>query len=134
MSDTLSSTPDTVKDAKPHASSLETVTRARPSNASQGTPRPLDPGPLVERQDPAPPGEPGDALLTRYEVLGLAGSGGMGDVYRARDRASGKPVALKVLRGEDGDSRRFAREAAVLRALEHPGVVRYEAHGVTEEG
>ena len=68
------------------------------------------------------------------ELLSLAGSGGMGDVYRARHPASGKDLALKLLSREGGDARRFAREAAVLASFHHPGVVRYEGHGVTDDG
>lgn len=65
----------------------------------------------------------------------LAGVGGMGVVYRAFDRLAGVPVALKVL-GERGaaDDARFAREAEVLAALHHPGIVRHVAHGVTSDG
>src|SRR5688572_13613769 len=59
----------------------------------------------------------------------------MGTVYRAIDEASGQPVAVKVLRGRAvTDERRFEREAAVLAALAHPGIVRYIAHGATGEG
>ncbi len=68
------------------------------------------------------------------ELLSLAGSGGMGDVYRARHPASGKELAVKLLSREGGDARRFAREAAVLASFHHPGVVRYEGHGVTGDG
>jgi hypothetical protein len=76
---------------------------------------------------------PSPALLERYEILSLLGRGGMGVVYRARDRASGEVVAVKVLlEGRAGAVARFAREAAVLSGLDHPGIVRYGAHGVTD--
>lgn len=61
----------------------------------------------------------------------LAGSGGMGAVYRAIDQAAGAPVALKVL-GPAADADRFAREIATLADLQHPCIVRFVAHGVVE--
>src|SRR6185503_14780107 len=56
-------------------------------------------------------------------------------VYRAIDRASGSPVAFKVLRSVSADATdRFAREVRVLSGLRHPGIVRYVADGRTHEG
>src|SRR5262245_23728914 len=58
----------------------------------------------------------------------------MGTVYRARDTVAGGVVALKTLaRIGERDAARFAREAAVLAELVHPGIVRYVAHGLTAE-
>jgi hypothetical protein len=77
--------------------------------------------------------DPGAVVAERFEVERLAGRGGAGVVFRARDRLSGEPVALKVLRGHDGVQRsRFVREAAILAELRHPAVVRYVAHGDSE--
>ncbi|AUX34788.1 MULTISPECIES: serine/threonine-protein kinase [Sorangium] len=76
-----------------------------------------------------------DIVEGRFEIERLAGSGGMGDVYRARDRQSGEAVALKVLQGASANERRrFAREAEALVTLRLPGTVQYVAHGVTGEG
>jgi len=72
----------------------------------------------------------GDLVANRFEVLALAGAGGMGDVYRARDRSSGQTVALKVLSsGCEADIPRFEREAGLVAQLSHPSIVRYIAHG-----
>lgn len=62
---------------------------------------------------------------SRYEILGHLGQGGMGTVYRARDNALGRDVALKALSAPwaVGDGDRLLREARVLAALEHPGIV-----------
>src|SRR5688572_15940711 len=73
---------------------------------------------------------PGDLIAARFEIERLASAGGMGSVYRARDRQTGGWVALKVLQGDDpARLERFEREALVLAELTHPGVVRYVAHG-----
>ncbi|WP_437274861.1 protein kinase [Sorangium sp. So ce375] len=76
-----------------------------------------------------------EVVEDRFEIERFAGSGGMGDVYRARDRRSGEAVALKVLQSASAaDLRRFAREAESLVALRLPGVVQYVAHGTTGAG
>jgi len=62
-----------------------------------------------------------------YQVIALLGSGGMGDVYRARDTRLGRDVALKVLpaavTAEPGRLERFDREARAIAALNHPHIV-----------
>ncbi|XXY50146.1 protein kinase [Sorangium sp. So ce269] len=74
----------------------------------------------------------GEIVGDRFDIECLAGSGGMGDVYRARDRWSGATVAVKILRGSgELESGRFEREVRTLSALQHPGIVRYIADGVT---
>jgi eukaryotic-like serine/threonine-protein kinase len=72
--------------------------------------------------------------LSAYEVLGLIGSGGMGEVYRARDTRLHRDVALKVLPdlfARDPDRlARFEREAQVLATLNHPNIA--AIHGLEE--
>ena len=71
----------------------------------------------------------------RFEVEGVAGVGGMGTVYRTRDRLTGEPVAVKMLHATVGGvAERFAREIRVLANLRHPGIVRHVADGVTDTG
>jgi serine/threonine protein kinase len=80
---------------------------------------------------------PGSLFANRFEIDKPAGSGGMGMVYRARDRYSGELVALKLLRagiGGPDESERFVREAQLLSELRHPGIVSYVAHGQTADG
>jgi serine/threonine protein kinase len=64
--------------------------------------------------------------LGAYQIDRLLGSGGMGDVYRARDTTLGRDVAIKVLPrafAADAERRaRFAREARLLASLNHPHV------------
>jgi hypothetical protein len=77
----------------------------------------------------------GDLVANRFELRDLRGSGGMGAVYRAWDRDAEQTVALKVLTRDGAqDVARFAREAEVLRTLDHPRIVRYVAHGSTQSG
>ncbi len=74
--------------------------------------------------------EIGDIVAGRFQLEGIAGSGGMGVVYRALDRTTGARVALKAVRaGRPGLEDRFAREAVLLADLAHPSIVRYVAHG-----
>jgi len=63
------------------------------------------------------------ALGTRlgpYEIVASLGSGGMGEVYRARDTRLDRTVAIKILRDTHADlGQRFAREAKAIAALTH---------------
>ena len=69
--------------------------------------------------------EPG-TRLGAYDILTLLGSGGMGEVYRARDTRLNRDVAIKVLPSElatDPDRlARFEREARVLASMNHPNI------------
>src|ERR1051325_3169619 len=62
-----------------------------------------------------------------YEVIGLLGEGGMGQVYRARDPRLGRDIAIKVLTQDsahDADAiGRFEREARAVAALSHPNIL-----------
>jgi serine/threonine-protein kinase len=72
--------------------------------------------------------------LGPYEILGVIGAGGMGEVYRARDTRLERPVAIKVLPdtfASDADRlARFEREARTLAALNHPNIA--QVHGLEE--
>ena len=64
--------------------------------------------------------------LGQYEILGLIGKGGMGEVYRARDSKLKRDIAFKILPeafARDPDRMmRFQREAEVLASLNHPNI------------
>jgi eukaryotic-like serine/threonine-protein kinase len=72
------------------------------------------------------------ARIGSFEILGLLGAGGMGEVYRARDPRLGREVAIKVLPPErladEGRRRRFEQEAQAASALNHPHIV--TIHGI----
>lgn len=76
--------------------------------------------------------------LGRYRLLRRIGRGGMGEVWRAEDRALRRSVALKILSPEHGrkPSRvaRFEREIQATAAISHPNVVRIHDWGVTDDG
>lgn len=75
--------------------------------------------------------------LSRYEVLGELGSGGMGIVYRARHRQLGRDAALKVLGGDrrqKEDRLRFDREARLAASLSNPHSVMIYDYGQSENG
>jgi eukaryotic-like serine/threonine-protein kinase len=69
----------------------------------------------------------GTVIDDRYEVLSRIGTGGMGDVYLARDRLLGRKVALKLLHHRFAEDQefveRFRREASSAASLSHPNVV-----------
>lgn len=74
-------------------------------------------------------------LAGRFELGESLGTGAMGIVHHASDRVTGEHLAVKQIRGVDElSTQRFLREGAVLARLEHPGIVRYHAHGIDEEG
>ncbi|TWU67452.1 MULTISPECIES: serine/threonine protein kinase [Crateriforma] len=75
--------------------------------------------------------------LSRYEILGELGSGGMGVVYRARHRQLGRDTALKVLRGDRRsreDQQRFDREARLAATLSSPHCVKIYDYGSSPDG
>ncbi|MDB4989750.1 MAG: protein kinase, partial [Myxococcaceae bacterium] len=77
----------------------------------------------------------GHLVAGRFLIERFAGAGGMAAVYRANDLATQSTVALKVMgRRRPSSDERFAREALLLSQISHPAVVRYVAHGLTDEG
>lgn len=76
-------------------------------------------------------------LDARYEITGIAGYGGMGTVYVARDHVLDRDVAVKVLDIADQKGARAARlrrEAHILARLDHPGIVPVHDAGTLEDG
>lgn len=93
----------------------EQQTRAAPTDHLEGYDTPL---PEISRQlPPAPPG---------YELLQRLGSGGMGDVFLAREYPTERLVAMKMLRspGNTIAVERFVSEVRALARLDHPHIVK----------
>jgi serine/threonine protein kinase len=68
---------------------------------------------------------PGTILQSRYYVVELLGSGGMGQVWRGEDDRLNRAVAIKVMQDHYSDQEsfeRFVREARIAAGLDHPGI------------
>ena len=76
-------------------------------------------------------------LFPQLEILELIGKGGMGAVYKARQKELDRIVALKILPPDIGQDQafaeRFAREAKALARLSHPGIVTLFEFGKADE-
>jgi serine/threonine protein kinase len=74
--------------------------------------------------------------LSNYEIVALLGSGGMGEVYRAKDLKLKREVAIKIapdhFARDGGRVVRFRREAEALAALNHPAIA--AIYGFEEDG
>jgi serine/threonine-protein kinase len=73
--------------------------------------------------------EPAPASFGKYELLSLLGRGGMGEVWKARDKELGRDVALKFVKSADPeDEKWFLREAQLVARLNHRNIAPvYEA-------
>src|SRR5246500_3929609 len=101
--------------------------------ATPGTPGTPEGWSISSTRAPAPalpPGEfsPGTVLGDRYEILALLGQGGMGAVYKARDKELDRRVALKIIRPELTTNpeilKRFKQELILARQVTHRNVIR----------
>src|SRR5690606_30855037 len=72
-------------------------------------------------------------LFPELDILELIGRGGMGAVYKAREKQLDRLVALKILPPEIGReaafAQRFAREAQAMARLSHPNIVTIHSFG-----
>src|ERR1700736_431218 len=79
---------------------------------------------------------PGAILAGRYEIIQMLGEGGMGTVYKAKDRELDRLVALKVIRAEYANHpetiRRFKQELILARQITHRNVIRIFDLGIAD--
>lgn len=94
-----------------------------------------DPDPEPHSTPPPTPGEMADKFPL-FEITECLGRGGMGVVYKARQKSLDRWVAIKILApervGEKRFSERFAREAKTLASLNHPNIVTVFDYGETD--
>ncbi|HEY8310056.1 MAG TPA: protein kinase [Gemmatimonadaceae bacterium] len=95
------------------------MTEARQSAADTGEDQQADDGALI----------PGELFANRYQIMRVVGRGGMGMVYKARDRELAEDIAIKMLRGNamtDDPTvvERFKTEIRLARRISHRNVVR----------
>jgi eukaryotic-like serine/threonine-protein kinase len=81
---------------------------------------------------------PGATVNDRYEILATLGQGGMGEAYKARDRATGQIVVVKVPYassiGDPATYSRYERELDIGKRLDHPGIQRLLDSGRLDKG
>ncbi|HKB35169.1 MAG TPA: protein kinase, partial [Gemmataceae bacterium] len=110
----------------------QSPTIPQPEQSSAPCPPSTGPGALAPETIRGPDATPRPALVTQwptlagYEVVGELGGGGMGVVYRARQLALNRLVAVKMLRSDhrnDEERARFQIEAEAVARLQHPNIV-----------
>jgi eukaryotic-like serine/threonine-protein kinase len=79
---------------------------------------------------------PGSTFGDRFEIVDLLGEGGMGAVYKARQRFTGQIVAIKMLHatGDQQSYRRFKQEGRAAAAVDHPNVAKVLDFGISDTG
>lgn len=103
--------------------------------ALPNTPRPLSQASIIGRTLEGQPSLPAAEVIAtippnweRYQILEMLGKGGMGAVYKAKDRRLGRIVALKFIRGEDPLLRqRLMQEARTQARIEHDNICKISA-------
>jgi serine/threonine protein kinase/tetratricopeptide (TPR) repeat protein len=112
-----------------------TCREEKPRNVTQQAPASVGLAVLADDQPVqfSPAEKPAEAtavnqpIIAGYELLGVSGHGGMGVVYKARQRGLNRIVALKMIlsgaHAKPEDLARFRREAATIARLQHPHIV-----------
>ncbi len=108
----------TREDRPPSVKPVKNVTETASSSRRRSQPEVVSPQPLTEIEFKP------QAKVGQYFIIEQIGSGGFGNVYKARDDVHDRLVAIKVLRNDDPIVRkRFEREAKVISRCNHPHIV-----------
>jgi serine/threonine protein kinase len=97
-----------------------------------------EPAGATAHPDPSPPPSPEEIAdkFPLFEITECLGRGGMGVVYKARQKSLNRWVAIKILApervGDEKFAERFTREARTLAQLNHPNIVTVYDHGETD--
>lgn len=101
-----------------------------------GAPAAVIPESLRPKAPEAKPGQP--QFFENYEIIDTIGHGGMGIIYKAKDRNDGNYVALKVLRADlmvdPSNVERFKHEASAVRQLQHNNLIGLREFGLSRFG
>jgi serine/threonine protein kinase/tetratricopeptide (TPR) repeat protein len=133
----LSNAPLSDAPTLPHGTPIPGVTSALPYARQEARPTPPS-YPSTSNISAFQGLQPGVLFGGRYEIMGVLGQGGMGAVYKARDRELDRLIALKVIRPELATDpailARFKQELILSRNITHKNVVRIfdlgEAEGI----
>jgi WD40 repeat protein len=123
----LQAHPDLADDLRAFFADEDRLARLARSLRPQAGPAPAGPETIGAEDATAAPSPQTVRYFGDYELLEEIARGGMGVVYRARQKSLNRPVALKmILAGQfasDADVRRFRQEAEAAGNLDHPGIV-----------
>jgi class 3 adenylate cyclase len=125
----------------PEGETLQASRRPHPEGETKKLP---GAGPTNSRREDAPRSKidaqfgTGARVAGRYRIERRLGTGGMGEVYLARDEARNRLIALKILHRHMADNltmvNRFRREARIMRELSNPHAVTIHDFGQTDDG
>lgn len=127
--------PLTTEDELPQAGDHSRPSRSARAATKEMTPPPAEPAPATSPPAEARPPEMEQQLPEQYEVLGKLRQGGMGAIFKAKNKYTGTTYAVKVLlpkcAADEEMRKRFIGEAQAASALKHPGICQVRDFGIS---